>query len=191
MNRDSGRWWPVGLMVAVASLSIWLERSVNVKANLPAPERHAADFWAREFTVHRFDPEGRLQHVLMAEQMIHYPDRDIVELTHPQLKFQQKPQTTITAETARVGADGKQIDLAGNVRIERASMKSNSAAPLQITTEQVTVFPETAQGRGSQPVRFVQGSSVVTGNSFSTDQTSGVTVLSGRVSALIQPNSPR
>lgn len=189
MNRDSGRWWPVGLMVAVASLSFWLERAVRVDVIRPVAEQHSADFWAREFTVRRFDPEGHLQHVLTAEQMTHYPDRDIVEMTHPQLKFQQTPQTTITSETARVGPDGKQIDLAGNVRIERASVKNASTAPLQINTEQMTVFPEKSQSSGSHAVRVVQGTSVITGNRFSTDQTTGVTELSGRVSAIIQPNS--
>lgn len=186
MNRDSGRWWPVALMVAVASLSIWLERSINITATLPAPERHAADFWAREFTVRHFDPLGQLQHVLTAEQMTHYPDRDSVEMVRPQLKFQQSPRTTITADTALVGPDGKQIDLAGNVRIERASMQPNATAPLHISTEKMTVFPDKAQASGNHAVRFTQGTSVITGNGFSTDQTSGVTQLSGRVKALIQ-----
>lgn len=189
MNRDSGRWWPVGLMVAVASLSFWLERAVHVDPIRPVAEQHSADFWAREFTVRRFDPDGRLQHVLTAELMTHYPDRDIVEMTHPQLIFQQNPQTTITAETARVGPDGKQIDLAGNVRVQRASVKNASAAPLQISTEQMTVFPEKAISSGSHAVRIVQGTSVITGSGFSTDQTTGVTNLSGRVNAIIQPNS--
>ena len=63
------------------------------------------------FEVRRFDIDGKLQHTLVADKLLHYPDDDTTIVTTPHVTYHQLPPTDIFARMAYIGKDGKEVDL--------------------------------------------------------------------------------
>ena len=163
----------------LAALTFWLSRLVE-KDRPRQPLRHDPDYIVDRFEVRRFDANGKLQHTLVGERLVHYPDDDTTVVTTPRLTYHRGAATELRAGSAFVGRDGKEIDLVENVHIVRHSA-SGDIPPTEVTTRTLKVFPDEERAIGRDAVTIMRGQSVLRGSGMEIDNRTGVSVLHGRV----------
>jgi lipopolysaccharide export system protein LptC len=58
--------------------------------------------------VRRFDINGKLQHTLVADKLVHYPDDDTtIVRTRPHVTYHHQPPSEVSARMAYVGATAR------------------------------------------------------------------------------------
>ena len=69
MIRDrSHSLFPVIVLTLLAGVSVWLDRVTQQDPVAKTDKtRHEADFSAERITLHRFDPTGKVQYILVAD----------------------------------------------------------------------------------------------------------------------------
>jgi lipopolysaccharide export system protein LptC len=183
MKDRSASLLPMAMLVLLAALTFWLSRVIE--GDKPrTPQRHDPDYSVERFQVRRFDPSGKLQHTLMAQKLVHYPDDDTTLVTGPHLTYHQNAPTEITARMAHIGADGKEIDLIDEVRVLRHGA-SGDDVPTQLDTRSLKVFPDEERGYTRDPVTITQGRSLIRGKGMEIDNKTGISVLHGRVTGTL------
>lgn len=194
MNARSVNWLPFALVVSIAAISLWLQQKAADEFEKPPSRTTGTDFWAENFTIKRFGPDGTLQHILAAQRMTHESSDDSSILEEPRLSFQRIPPLTVSARKAYVSKGSETVDFEGDVRLDRAGGPGGKAGPktdpLHVRTEQMTVYPDREQARGNVPVRIEKPGSVATASSYRVDGKSGVSILEGRVRATLKRNTP-
>lgn len=185
MKERAAAMLPLMLLIILAAATYWLNRVVQGD-NPRGPMRHDPDFIVDQFVVRRFDTTGRLQNTIVADQMKHFPDNDSTLVTKPHLTYHQVPPTEVFALNGRIGADGKEVDLSGKVRIVRHG--ADGAAATVINTETLKVFPDEERGFSNSPVVITQGNSIMNGSGLEFDNRSSISVLRGRVSGTLHRN---
>ncbi len=170
---------PLAMLVLLAALTFWLSRVIE--GDKPrAPLRHDPDYGVERFEVRRFDLAGKLQHTLVGEKLVHYPDDDTTIVTAPHMTYHQTAPTEIGARMAYIGRDGKEIDLVDSVQVVRQGV-SGDAPPTRIETRSMKIFPDEERGLTRDPVTITQGRSIIRGQGMEIDNKTGVSVLHGRV----------
>jgi len=178
--------FPLVMLLLLAALTLWLNRVIQ--ADTPrGPQRHDPDYWVERFEVRRFDIDGKLQHTVVADKLLHYPDNDTTIVTTPHLTYHQQPPTEIFARTAYIGRDGKEVDLVDDVRVIRHGALGDSPRTL-LETRTLKVFPDDERGTTNDPVVITQGKSIMRGTGLDIDNRSGITVLRGRVTGTLHRN---
>jgi lipopolysaccharide export system protein LptC len=88
------------------------------------------------------DTNGQLHYRVTADNMIHYPSSDQLELQHPLIDLQQRNGDTwrISAATGKSTDSGDLVRLLGGVDIRRSGI----SGPLQVRTRDLLVKPEQA-----------------------------------------------
>ena len=73
------------MLLLLAGLTLWLERTSQPENVVSGKTRHDPDYIVNNFTIRRFDAQGKLFQTLSAKEMRHYPDDDSTEadLPHP------------------------------------------------------------------------------------------------------------
>jgi LPS export ABC transporter protein LptC len=77
---SAARLFPLVLMLALALVTFWLERTVREEQPHPSLRRHDPDYLVEQFVVTKFNAAGSLESTISAAKMIHYPDDDSTEL---------------------------------------------------------------------------------------------------------------
>lgn len=110
-------------LTALALLSGWLAELLAPQATLSRPERHTPDFYLVGVSARAMDAEGRLQHRLEAERIVHYGDDDSSELLQPRFyAFDgQGPRWEVRSDRGRGSGDGRQVELQGPVTLTQLS----------------------------------------------------------------------
>lgn len=179
---------PLALMLLLAAVTFLLYRAVQ--SDTPrAPLRHDPDYIVDQFTVRRFDVNGRLQHTLSAKKMEHFPDDDTSLVTAPHLLYHRQPPTEVFARQALVSTDGKEIALVDDVKVVRHGPAGLAATVLE--TRLLKVFPDDETATTTTPVTITQGQSVANGSGLDLNNATGITVLHGRVTATLHRNPAR
>lgn len=174
---------PLGMLLLLAALTFWLSRLIE--GDKPrAPLRHDPDYVVERFEVRRFDIHGNLQHTLVGEKLVHYPDDDTTIVNGPYLTFHQTAPAEIGAKLALIGADGKEINLLDQVRVLRHAA-SGDAPPTQLDTRSLKLFPDEERGLTRDPVTITQGRSTIRGTGLEIDNKTGISVLHGRVNGTL------
>ncbi|MDP2810640.1 MAG: LPS export ABC transporter periplasmic protein LptC [Rhodocyclaceae bacterium] len=186
MKDRAASLFPLVMLLLLAALTFWLNRVIQGD-NPRGPQRHDADYWVERFEVRRFDADGKLQHTLAADKLLHYPDDDTTIVTTPHLTYHQQPPTEIFARMGYIGRDGKEVDLVDTVRVIRRGATGNSP-PTVLETKTLKVFPDDEKGHSNDPVTITQGKSVMHGSGLDIDNKSGITVLRGRVTGTLHRN---
>jgi len=177
---------PLFMLVLLAALTFWLSQVIQNK--IPrGPLTHDPDYWVEGLKVSRFDINGKLQHTLVAEKLLHYPDDDTTIVTQPHLTYHQQPQLEIFAGMAHIGRDGKEIDLVDDVRVIKQG-KTDGLPPSVLETRSLKVFPDEEKGSTRDPVVITRGASVMRGSGLETDNRTGITVMHGRVTGTLHRN---
>lgn len=178
---------PIAFLILLAGASFWLERTVRSSAPENKVERHDPDFWAENFTVRKFGPDGKLQNTLTATKMLHYPDDDTTAVTKPNMRYHRNPPVVLSSETGLISADGEEVVLIGRARVTRETAEATPAT--QIDTRVLRLFPDEERAVSRDPVTITQGQSIIKGSGMESNNKTGISVISGRVTGIIH-NKP-
>jgi lipopolysaccharide export system protein LptC len=114
--------FPLLLMLSLAGLTFWLERTVREEEGAhPSLRRHDPDYIIDNLKHTRFDATGAVESTLAAAKMLHYPDDDTTDLVAPRLVQTKanEARVTVTAERGAVSQDGEEVFLYDNVLLVR------------------------------------------------------------------------
>jgi len=130
VRLSATRLFPLLLLLALALLSFWLERTLHEEQKHPALRRHDPDFLVENFKLTKFDAAGAPEATLAAAKMLHYPDDDSTELLAPRIVQSKtnQPRLTLSADRGALSHDGEEIFLYGNVLLLREAGASHSEA---------------------------------------------------------------
>ena len=112
---------------------------------------------------------------------------DSTDLIEPNLVSltADKPPVTMTADRGHVSKGGDQVDLHGNVRIQRAASAKDQE--LSAYMPQLTVLPDDEKAFTEHPVRITRGdASWVTGTGMKVDYQARTYVLESQVRGVIE-----
>ena len=167
----------VGLLTG---LTYWLDRTTAAEEHAKkAALRHDPDFIVDKFSVQRFDEKGVMINSTVADKMTHYPDDNSSDVINPELFFFRGDNPSkLTALTAHLINDGKEVRLKGNVRLFRPAGRTPAVL---IQSETLTVFPDSEFATSSSPVTITQDSNVVHGSGLEYHGKERIAVLFGRV----------
>jgi len=122
MKLSTTRLFPLLLMLALAALSFWLERTVREEEGAhPSQRRHDPDYIVDNLNHTRFGAQGAVESTLAAVKMLHYPDDDSTDLVAPRVVQTRpnEPRVTLSAERGALSQDGEEVFLYGNVLVLR------------------------------------------------------------------------
>lgn len=177
------RLFPVIALGVLAAVTLWLERvSRPVEQLRPVAASTGPDMVVESFSVHRFDPAGRLQYELSARTMRHFPLDGRTDLDEPKLRFYGTDRTShASAATGSVSANGERVLLEGNVIVVREAVAGKPQG--EIRTESLIVWPDTEKVESATPVAYREGTNTVTAATLSADNLRGSLQLGGGVKA--------
>jgi len=144
VRLSATRLFPLLLMLALAALTFWLERTVREEEGVHASlRRHDPDYIVDKLNHTRFNAQGLVESTLAAVKMLHYPDDDSTELVAPHLVQTKpnEPRVTLTADRGTLSQDGEEVFLHGNVLMVR------EAGGGRRETRMRTSFMHVVQGR--------------------------------------------
>ena len=191
MIRDrSHSLFPVIVLTLLAGVSVWLDRVTQQDPVAKTDKtRHEADFSADKITLHRFDPTGKVQYILVADNMVHYADDESTELKNPRLNYLNRPEPVwVESRFASVNKDGSTVVLTDDVLVRRAAHAGKPESTLR--TEQMTVWPEDERMRADKPVTLTQGQTVINAERMESDHIIGEVRLQGQVRGTLYRNAP-
>ncbi len=156
MKLGTTRLFPLALMLSLALLTFYLERTVREEEANPALRRHDPDYVVSNFTSTTYSREGLPLSVLSAATMVHYPDDDSTELVAPRVVQSKpaEPRIAVTAERGALSGDGEEIFLYDNVVLEREGDGAQPAA--RLTTSFLHLLRDRSLARTDREVTIVE-----------------------------------
>ena len=168
MKLSATRLFPLLLMLALAALTFWLERTVRKEEGLhPSLRRHDPDYVVDNLKHTRYNAAGAVESTLVASKMLHYPDDDSTDLVAPRLVQSKpnEPRMTVTADRGAVSEDGEEVFLYDNVLLVREGSRERPESRMRteflhlvrgqstVSTDREVVITEAARvlsGRGME-----------------------------------------
>ena len=188
--KHGGALFPLLLVGVLAGLSFWLQGITEPGVDRSGRLRHDPDFIVDNFSVRRFDVGGTLQHTVVSRRMAHFPDDDTTHLEAPRMDFHRQPPAVLTANTAWISRDAKEVRLEGNVRFVRGGADGFETV---VATSLLNIFPDEETARTDAPVNIAQGLSTIDGTGLVMDNKIQTATLLGPVRGTIhrKPDSER
>ncbi len=182
MLLSNARLFPLLLMLSLALLTFWLERTVRgVEEVHPSLRRHDPDYIVDKLRIVSHDSGGRPTTTLSAQKMTHFPDDDSTELAAPRVlktKAGEAP-LELTADRGALSQDGEDTFLHDNVLLVR------QATPLQPEMRLTTSFLHLVQSRSlvltDREVEIREPGRFLTGRGMEYDNGLGLLHLRARV----------
>jgi lipopolysaccharide export system protein LptC len=184
MKERSALLFPLGLMLLLAALSLWLDRAVQPAApKRDGSTRHDPDYTVENFNATRLGADGTPRYVLAASRMVHYPDDDSTHLERPHFTRVEKQAAPlhILADSGLVSRDGKDIYFRGNVEVIREAY--GAASRMTVNTEYLHVIPDKDVARTDKPVTIRNDRSHMTAVGLELDTRARIIKLFSRVKA--------
>ena len=185
---------PVILMAMLALGTYWLVRSTPLLITPePAPPvRHEPDYYMRKFSVNTFDSAGHLKSEVFGADARHYPDTDTLEIDSVRIRsFDTEGRlTTASANHAVTDGDASEVQLIGNARVVRESLrdKTGKLQPrLEFRGEFLHAFMDTERIESHKPVELLRGKDQFTADTMLFDNMDRVIELKGRVKGTLMP----
>ncbi len=163
MKNHFTHWFPLLLLVLIATLSYWLEGTLDfLGPQTNTPVRHDPDFIVENFSTTRMGPDGTPFYTLSADKMVHYPDDDTTLLTNPRFSRIEhgKSPLLITARRGKLSPNGKDIYLHRHVRVVREPFDGHQQ--ITVTTSYLHIIPNKDLAMTRQPVTISSAHSVIT-----------------------------
>jgi lipopolysaccharide export system protein LptC len=190
VKTRAATYFPVLLMAALAGITFWLDRIVQLSETAaPSARRHDPDFKVDNFTVTRMSPEGKPVSVLSARKMIHFPDDQTTELEAP--RFEQRPPDApvvrVRADRGTVSKDGEQVRVRDNVVVVREG--DGKREPLEVRTSELLILPKEEIVSTEAPVTILEGGARLEGTGMEVRSKSREFRLDARVKAEFPPGA--
>lgn len=188
MRFSTTRLFPLGLMLSLALLTFYLERTVREDDSPPALRRHDPDYLVSNFTTTTYDRDGAVETVMSAARMVHYPDDDTTELFAPRVVHAKphQPRFSVRAERGQLSRDGDEIFLYGDVLLVRDATAERPEG--RMTTEFLHILRDRSLVRSDREVKFVEGGRALSGRGMEYNNESRELVLRSDVHARFQPD---
>jgi len=183
------RLFPLALMLALALMTFYLERTVRDDEPQSSLRRHDPDYLVTNFTTTTYNREGAVETVLSADKMMHYPDDDTTELLAPRV-LQAKPaepRFTVRADRGALSRDGDEIFLYDNVVLVREAHHADPEA--RMTTSFLHVLRDRSLVRTDREVKIVEGRRSLAGRGMEYNNESRELLLRDSVQARFEPLS--
>jgi lipopolysaccharide export system protein LptC len=152
-------------LAALALLSWWLAQYTGIiESTKTKAAGNNPDYFSKGYTKWEMDAAtGKLKSKLVAVEMIHYDDYWSTHTKQPVIEFinEKTPPWIVEAETGLLSKDGKQLQLNGKVRVNRA--KSEKVRQLIINTSNVLVNPETSYAETKAWAELISPPNITTG----------------------------
>jgi lipopolysaccharide export system protein LptC len=158
------RLFPLALMLSLALLTLWLDHQVRVEgAGTGAPRRHDPDYLVTNFVTTTYARDGRVETVLAAAEMQHYPDDDSTELVAPRVEQArpEQPRFTVRADRGKISREGDEIFLYDNVVLVREADQERPEA--RMTTSFLHILRDRALVRTDRQVLFEEPGRMLSG----------------------------
>ena len=175
-------WFQVGLILLLAMVTFWLDRTVQP----PQPKndgssRHDPDYTVENFTATRMGLDGLPRHTLAAVKMVHYPDDDTTHLEKPHFTRLEKarPPLHIQSDKGLLSSEGEHAYFTGNVLVTREATRDKSA--LTLTTSYLHVIPDKDLALTDKPVNIRNAHTNVNAVGLELDNKTRVMKLLSRV----------
>jgi len=176
-------WLPLAILLLLAALSFWIERSVQLTETGSEASQTDPEGIMENFDALRTDSAGKPHYRLSAKKLKHYSGSKRTELESP--RFVQLDaeagEVSAVAKQATVSSGGDEVLLLGDVIVERAARPGQSAMTLR--TEQLFVFPERDLLRAPGAVEILDDIVTVRAGAMEYDAGQRVIKLTGRVRA--------
>ncbi|MDW8467847.1 MAG: LPS export ABC transporter periplasmic protein LptC [Burkholderiales bacterium] len=188
MTLSGARLFPLALAAALALLTLWLEQVVRREGVAhPSLRRHDPDFVVERLALSRYGPDGRLEAVLSAARMVHYPDDDSTELIAPRMVQTKpdEPRLIASASRATLSHDGEEIFFHGDVRLVREDARGGGQTEMR--TEFLHVVHAKSLVRTDRDIVIVDERRRLTARGMSYYNDSGTLVLYERVRGEFAP----
>jgi lipopolysaccharide export system protein LptC len=164
MKARASSIFPLGLAIALAAITFWLERTVQMSAHTAREgARNDPDAIAQNVKTLILDETGRLESTLSAARMVHFPADDSTELTEPRLVQlrEKQPPLRVRADRGMVTKDGEEVRFYGNVVVTRDATPDRPE--LRAETTYLQVFPNERIAKTPERVLIVEGRSRLAG----------------------------
>jgi lipopolysaccharide export system protein LptC len=181
-------WYPIFLLLLLALLTAWLERTVQLAA-LEGPKRSMSepDLVVENLSAVKSGPDGQPRQLLSASRMVHYPYDDSTHLTEPLFRRLDPaaPPLSMRAERGVVSSNGEDVNLMGNVRVVREDPGPRGA--LTLDTDTLHVIPDQDLAQTDAPVRISDANTTLTAVGLELDAQNRVLVLKSQVKGRYVP----
>ena len=155
----------------------------------PKPPSSEPDYIIEQLAATRLSAQGNLAIQLVAPQLSHYAHNDSIQISQPRIvgRSADGTVTAITAKTGQILRNGAQIDLNGQVQLQRVPAEAG-AETLKLTTEALTVLPDTEIISSRVPVQGQRGGALIRADSMLLDNKQRSASFVGRITSTIAPN---
>jgi len=190
LRGAADRVYPLALMLALALLTLWLDRAVREERGVPTQRRHDPDFIVDRFTVTNFDREGKVVSTLAARRMVHYPDDDSTELEAPRVVETKpgEPRMTLTAARGNLSQDGADVFLHDDVLLVREALDAQPEQRLR--TSFLHVVRSRSILRTDRDVEIVQADRRISARGMEYHNETQQLFLRENVRGTIEPKKP-
>lgn len=189
---------PVLIMGGLAGLTWWLMKSTTgvVTAVQPKPVRHEADYEMRGFSIWRSSSaqQAMATHGLIEGQRLqHYADTATLEIDGLRLRWldTEGQRTRVVSVRAVAGDDGQTVQLLGEARVVRESVKAVSEADvmpaLDFTGSNMQIDTHRERIHADSPVILHTPRGVFKAQGMSYDHALGLLEMQGGVQGEWQP----
>lgn len=187
MKFAAARLFPLLLMLALALLTFWLDRTVREEEAHPSLRRHDPDYIVENFRVLNYNQSGTVESSLTARKMLYYPDDDSTELAQPHLVETKtgRPRTDVSAMRGVLSQDGEEVFLYDNVVLEREATDARSA--MRVETSELQYARSRSIARSDRDVRIIEDRQVISGRGMEYDLDAERIALRERVRARVEP----
>lgn len=153
--------------------------------------KNEPDYIIEKFSFVRMTPEGQPRYLFYGAKLTHHPHNDSSDVVSPLLESLTpgQPPMTINARTAHIRHAEDQVDLAGNVDINRP--QSPTTRHVRLRTEALTVFPDQDRMQTDQKVNMVLGTATVAGIGMKANNATRQIEVGGRGQIVYPPKAAR
>lgn len=156
------------------------------------------DYQLENFTLRRYDAQGRLASTLHGTVLSHYPASGMLEVEQARLE-RQEPEAgvrqQVRAERLRTDDRRSVYHLTGDVLLVQEPLpdtpKGKATPRLTLTGQTLTWHTDQRLLESDRPVRLTRGADTLMGNRLRYDERSGVTDLQGQVRATLVARTAR
>lgn len=194
-KRTAHRWRLLLLMlfaVFCAFGSFWLVQVMQGEENMQGLNAgNEPDYIVDNFSWVRMSEAGKPRYVISGERLTHRPADNTALVDKPvvQSLTAEHPPMTMTSDHALVKQNQNQIDLTGNVDIQRPG--NAKSQPLRIRTPALTVLPDEDIVKTDKPIEMKLGASSVAGIGMVANNATQQLHLGGRGQIIYPPRAPR
>jgi lipopolysaccharide export system protein LptC len=166
-KRTAHRWRLLAIMLGAvfcAFGSFWLLQVVTEQdRSIAVGKSNEPDYIIENFSFVRMGKAGQPKYVVSGDRLTHRPIEDISYIDRPVVQGMttEHPRMTMHADRARILHEQDQVELIGNVDVERPG--TATVKPLSIKTQQLTVLPDEEIMKTALPVEMKLGGLAVRG----------------------------